>query len=212
MQYTARKIQCKCGHLQGALSGAASVTRLVCHCADCQAYAHALGNPERVLDGHGGTDVVTTLQQHVSFTQGAEALACVALSDKGLLRWYASCCNTPIANTARDPKLSFVALLHNGLSKSIATLDAKFGTKRVHTNTRHAKGKVPSSAAATFFATAGIIASVLRARVNGSWQISPFFQAGAPVATPRVLSETERARAYKAVTSGLVQAGVLQAK
>lgn len=103
MQQTIRKIQCRCGYLQGSLSGAAGVTPLSCHCRDCQAYAHALGHPERVLHELGGTDVVTTLQQHLSFTKGKDALACISLSEQGPLRWYTSCCNTPIGNTASDP-------------------------------------------------------------------------------------------------------------
>ena len=201
MQKTIRKIQCKCGHLQGSVSSAAGVTRLSCYCRDCQAYAHALGNAERVLDELGGTNVVTTLQQHLSFTKGAESLACHSLSEQGLLRWYANCCNTPIGNTARDPKLSFVALVHNCLGESVATLDTEFGATRVHTNTKHAKGKVASSAMSVLFSTTRIIASVLRARANGTWKHSPFFQPGSfkPVATPRVLSAEERERAFKAV-------------
>ena len=197
MQYIAHKIQCLCGHLQGTLS-AASVTRLNCHCQDCQAYAHALGAAERVLDDHGGTDVVTTLQQYVSITQGQEYLACLSLSGQGLLRWYASCCNTPVANTARDPKLSYVALLHTGLGKSAASLDATFGAKRAQLYTKHARGKVAASALDGWFATARIIASVIKARANGSWRHSPFFRPGStePVSQPHVLDAEERAQAF----------------
>ena len=79
---------------------------MTCYCRDCQAYAHALGNAGAILDDLGGTDIVASLQQHVMLSQGTDALACLSLSDKGLLRWYASCCNTPIANTARNHKLS----------------------------------------------------------------------------------------------------------
>jgi hypothetical protein len=193
MIYSDRKIQCQCGHLQGVLSGAASGVRLTCYCKDCQAYAHALSNAGEILDELGGTNVVTTLQQHVRFTKGTDKLACLSLSDKGLLRWYASCCNTPIGNTARDPKLSFVALSHNCLGGAI---DTHFGGESVHLNTKSAKGKVASSAAAQFFSTARIIGSVLGARANGSWKHSPFFHAGSstPVAKPRALSSEERSR------------------
>ncbi|GGC65064.1 DUF6151 family protein [Undibacterium terreum] len=194
-----RHIQCQCGHLQGVVSPNAGVTRLLCHCQDCQAYAHALEQAERMLNPQGGTDVVTTLQQHVSFTSGAESLACVSLSDKGMLRWYASCCNTPIANTARDPKLSFVSLVHNCLDD----LDHEFSPKYVAVNTKHAKGKVNASAISGLFATARIISSVVGAQLNGSWKKSPFFRPGTlkPVATPRVLHAAEREQAYQAAKS-----------
>ena len=90
-----------------------------CYCRDCQAFAHALGNPGAILDKLGGTDIVATLQQYVTFTKGTEALACLSLSERGLLRWYANCCNTPIANTARNPKLSYVGLVHTCLARAI---------------------------------------------------------------------------------------------
>lgn len=188
-----RKIQCQCGHLEGTLSAAASGTRLTCYCQDCQAYAHALGAARHVLDRFGGTDVVTTLQQHVRITKGADALACLSLSEQGMLRWYASCCNTPIGNTTRDPKLSFVALAHNCLGDALET---EFGADSTQVNTTSAKGKVASSAVSQLFSTARIIGSVLKARANGSWKQSPFFRPGTlkPVAKPRVLSSEERTR------------------
>jgi len=202
MQYTTHAIQCQCGQLQGTLS-AASVTRLNCHCRDCQAYAHALGNAERILDDHDGTNVVITLQQYVSITKGEELLACLSLSEQGILRWYASCCNTPIANTARDPQLSYVALLHTALGKSAASLDAQFGAKRALINTKHARGKVSASALDGLFATARIITAVIKARANGSWQRSPFFRSGSsqPAAIPRVLGAEERLQAFNQLHS-----------
>jgi hypothetical protein len=200
MQQTVSKFQCRCGQLQGTLS-AAGLIHLGCHCRDCQTYAHALGNPAQVLDELGGTDVVTTLQQHLSFTKGKEHLACLSLSDQGLLRWYAGCCNTPIANTARDPRLSFVALVHTGLGKSGGALEAKLGTKRVPVNPKHARGKVSYSAIGALFSTARIVTSVLGARLSGSWKHSPFFRPGSaePVVVPHVLGAAERERAARAV-------------
>jgi hypothetical protein len=50
----------------------------------------------------------------------------MSLSDKGMLRWYASCCNTPIGNTSRDFKVSHVGLLHNCLQESIKQPGRRF--------------------------------------------------------------------------------------
>jgi hypothetical protein len=160
-----------------------------------------LGQPDRTLDEHGGTDVLATLQQHLSFTKGKEYLACVSLSNQGMLRWYASCCNTAIANTPRDPKLSFASLVHTSLGASGGALEANLGTTRVPVNPKHARGTVPYSAVKALFATAKIISSVLRARMNGSWKLSPFFQPGSaePVVVPRVLSGAEFVRAARPV-------------
>ena len=193
MQHKDRKITCQCGHLQGVLSGAARGTRLTCYCKDCQAYAHALSNASGVLDAFGGSEVLSTLQQHVRFTKGTEALACLSLSETGMLRWYASCCNTPIGNTPRDARLSFVSLSASCLGEA---LDAQFGTSRVNLNSKSASGPVASSGMGQLFAIAGIVGSALKARANGSWKHSPFFRPGSlkPSAAPRVLSSEERMR------------------
>jgi uncharacterized protein DUF6151 len=193
-------IQCKCGRLRGVLSRIARITRVSCYCRDCQAYARALGKPEAVLDSLGGTEVAATLQQYVTFTQGADMLACLSLSDRGLLRWYASCCNTPIANTARNPKLSYVGLVHSCLG-TLALKDADFGSARVVVNTKHAKGDTPAtSTLRTLLGIAPIIGSVFRARVNGTWKRSPFFRANfEPIAERRVLTPEERKQAYDAI-------------
>lgn len=195
------RIQCRCGGLQGSLSRAAPVIRLSCYCRDCQAYAHALGNPDHILDRQGGTDIVATLQQYLTFTAGTDSLACLSLAPNGLLRWYASCCNIPVANTARDPRLSYVGVVHTCLVQSPSELTAVFGPARSHVNTKHAKGSVATNVLGTMVSTGRIMASVLRARVSGTWKRSPLFQPGssAPVVVPRVLSFAERARAQGAI-------------
>src|SRR5436190_22157980 len=160
-------IRCKCGRLHGVLSRSAPATRAICYCRDCQAYAHALGKPETILDSLGGTEVVASVQQYVSFTKGADSLACLSLGERGLLRWYASCCNTPIANITRDPKLSYVGIMHCCLGTT-ASLDSVFGPARIAVNTKHAKGKVArTNPLRALVSIARIMASVLRARVNG---------------------------------------------
>ena len=75
-----------------------------------------MGRSDEVLDAAGGTDIVQTLPKYVEFTDGIDALACMRLTENGLLRWYAECCRTPIANTMANFKLSFVGLIHSGLT------------------------------------------------------------------------------------------------
>jgi Family of unknown function (DUF6151) len=190
-------IQCRCGRLQGTLSRDARFTRLSCYCRDCQAYAHALGSPDLILDDLGGTDIVATLQQYVTFAKGTDSLACLSLSERGLLRWYASCCNTPIGNTARDPKLSYVGVVHTCLGASSTSLDAVFGPARMPVNTKHARGKLRSNVLSTLVSAARIIRPVLWARACGTWKRSAFFRSNdfKPVVPPRVLSPAERERA-----------------
>ena len=82
--------------VKGTVRELASANQVVCYCKDCQMYALFLGRESDILDEHGGTHVLQLLPKNVAFTQGTEALACVRLSENGLLRWYASCCKTPI--------------------------------------------------------------------------------------------------------------------
>jgi hypothetical protein len=193
-------IHCRCGHLRGAISADARFVRATCYCRDCQAYAHALGKAGMVLDAQGGTDVVATLQQDVTFEQGTDALACLSLTEGGLLRWYASCCNTPIANTARDPKLSYLGLVHTCVGDSPSALDAAFGAARVPVNTQDAKGAVEASAWPRLLAVLRIARRVLWARMSGTWKRTAFFRSdGEPVVTPRVLGADELARALAAI-------------
>ncbi|MEO8151747.1 MAG: DUF6151 family protein [Rhizobacter sp.] len=198
MPSTPHTIQCRCGQLQGVLSSRARFTRLSCYCSDCQAYARALGDAGQTLDALGGTDIVATLQQHVSFTQGADVLACMSLSDNGLLRWYASCCNTPIGNTARNPKLSYVGLVHTCLGVSSASLDEAFGAERVVIHTQHAQGSLKANAFGVLVSTVRIIRMVLWARLSGGWTRGPFFRSAdfAPVASPRGLTDVAPHRGF----------------
>lgn len=114
---TSLGIQCACGALQGELevSSASQGNRLVCHCRDCQAFAHFLQKPEEILGAAGGTDIFQTAPGRLRLTHGAEHLACMRLSERGLVRWYSSCCKTPIGNTGATPKLAFVGLIRAGL-------------------------------------------------------------------------------------------------
>ncbi len=92
---------CRCGKLAGEVDVNTAVNRGICYCKDCQAFAYFLGAPERILDAQGGTDIVQTSPQALTFTAGREHLACMGLTPHGLMRWYAACCNTAIGNTAR---------------------------------------------------------------------------------------------------------------
>jgi Family of unknown function (DUF6151) len=67
-----------------------------------------------VLDAAGGTDIFQMPAGRVKITTGVDAVRCLRLSDKAkILRWYADCCRTPIANTAAGPRFPVVALIHH---------------------------------------------------------------------------------------------------
>ncbi len=189
------KIQCRCTKLQGKLSRPVRLTRTLCYCQDCQVFAHFLQRPADILNAQGGTDIIQTLPCYIHFSQGSEYLACVRLSPTGLLRWYASCCNTAIGNTLPDQKKSFVGLVHCCLpQQSPATLDSSFGPVQAVVNTAGASGQTPVAAYGLWRVLWAIIRMMLMARLSGGYKNTPFFQpqTGLPVVQPRVLSKTER--------------------
>jgi hypothetical protein len=87
--------------------------RFVCYCKDCQAFARFLERPD-VLDPAGGTDIVQMAPGRVKLTAGTNAVRCLRLSDKGVLRRYTDCCRTPIGgNTAASPRFPLIAIIHS---------------------------------------------------------------------------------------------------
>lgn len=106
------KIQCDCGKFKAQLNHFPKATpgRLVCYCDDCQTYVKKIGR-EDILDEYGGTEVIPAYPNDFEILAGKEFLKCNKLSRKGLHRWTASCCNTPIANTM--PKFPWLGIPHN---------------------------------------------------------------------------------------------------
>jgi hypothetical protein len=194
-------LRCRCGAVKGYVSDPQSVNRAVCYCRDCQAFAHFLGRAGDILDARGGTDVIQTLPARVIFTEGREVLACMRLSRNGLMRWYTTCCNTPIGNTLPNFRFSFVGLIHNCLENGGVPLDGSFGPVRMWINTKSAKGHAAPKSAGVMPGILRLLAIVARARIDGSYKRTAFFSVGtgAPIATPTVLSRGERASLMNAI-------------
>jgi hypothetical protein len=194
-------LRCRCGTLKGHVSHPEKASRGVCYCNDCQAFARFLGTTDDILDDMGGTDVLATLPKYVTFTHGAEVLACMSLSEHGMLRWYASCCRTPIGNTPRDFKVSHVGLVHTCLEDPGKPLENSFSPVRMRVNTKSAKGKPTLMPLSTTASVLRFLASLVRARLDGSYKSTPFFvpDRGTPVVPPKVLTRSERERVMNSV-------------
>lgn len=186
-------ISCICGRLKGVLGLSGRFNRCVCYCADCQAFACFLKRDSKILDRSGGTEIIQVSPARISFTQGADHLASIRLTEKGLLRWYTSCCNTPIGNTHPNFKVSIVGLIHNCLNQEEGALDEAFGPVRVHVYTRYAKGEHKPRSRGVVTGISRLLSMLVRARLDGSYKHTPFFvpESGTPVVTPRVLSKQE---------------------
>ncbi len=185
-------LRCRCGKLQGQVDTARVAARAVCYCKDCQAFARFLGTD--VLNAAGGTEVAATLPAAVRFDAGLEHLACMSLSPKGLYRWYASCCRTPIGATPRDPHTSYIGLVRACLDASPDEMDRELGPVKSHVNTDSATAPVMSDGVATVGVVAKVGMMMLKARLGGGYKTNPFFQpqTGTPVKPVQVLSLEER--------------------
>lgn len=192
------RIQCRCGALSGEVTHPHAAMRAVCYCRDCRAYALHLGQAAAVLDAAGGTDVVATQARYVALTGGVEHLACLSLKENGLLRWYARCCNTPLANTPRDWRLPYVGLVHACLAKP---LESTFPPAQLRVNTKSAKGPVPPTPWHQWLTLLAFMPQFAVARLTGAYRQTPFFSAtGAPRVDVRVLSPAERQAARRAAS------------
>jgi hypothetical protein len=142
------ELGCRCGEIHGSARGVSpdAVNRVVCYCDDCQAFLHHLGRAD-LLDAHGGTDVVQVAPNVVAFDKGTEQIACVRLSKKGMYRWYASCCQTPLGNTL-TPSVPFIGMpveVFRGAPDAMRR-DAVFGKPRGTSFVQFAVGGAPEGA------------------------------------------------------------------
>lgn len=183
---------CSCGTVRGALveiDGKAG-SRITCYCKDCQTAARALGRAE-LLSDRGGSEIYQTTPAHIRIDEGQAHLACLRLSPKGLMRWYADCCNTPLFNTLASPKLCFAGVLVHTVAPEAR---APLGPLTAETFTESATGEGPPVRKHGFARTGfNILRRHLRAKFGRAATMAPFFDAdGAPTCTPRILTLEER--------------------
>ena len=146
-----------------------------------------LGKGDEVLDQQGGTETVQVAQPRVQFLQGEDRLAAVRLSENGMLRWYASCCNTPIGNTMANPKISFMGLIHASLDH--AAMDKDFGTAIAILNTDTALGEPKPTQRGLMKLLTRFLWIVVATRITGRHKNSQLFNAsGSPRVVPLVLT------------------------
>jgi Family of unknown function (DUF6151) len=192
-------LRCRCGHVRGVARGVSPSNgfHFVCYCKDCQAFARFLERPD-VLDPLGGTDIFQMPPGRVTLTAGADALRCLRLSDKGVLRWYTDCCRTPIANTA-GAGFPIVGMIHSFVDHAAdgRSRNEALGPPLCRIYERSATGPLPPDAPPppslrTFVHRA---LKMLEWWARGLARPNPFFddRTKAPRSAPRVLTPSERA-------------------
>ena len=190
-------LRCRCGAFRAVVRGASedAGSRVVCYCVDCRAFARHLGQEDRCTDSLGGTELYQTAPRRFDIEQDADELAVLRLSEKGLYRWYARCCDTPLCATLGTPKIAFVGILTANMEPPRDSLGpVSFRYKR-----DQALGRVEAGPGNLLRYGLRTLSRIVRPRLDGSWRRTPFFDAGTgrSVAEPRVLTDQERARAYR---------------
>ena len=198
------EIRCACGNVRGIVRAVkrGEGNRGVCYCDDCQSFAHFLGRADTILDERGGTPIFQIAVGRIEFTQGAEHLACMRLTEKGLPRWYADCCKTPIGNTfsAGMPAVGIIercmvppasgASIDDALGPSIFRVFPKFARRAKSDPSAPPIGTSGWATARAVFRMLGIVGG---ARLRGDHKRSPFFdhETGRARVKPRVLTADE---------------------
>ncbi|SDW57684.1 hypothetical protein SAMN05444358_1011196 [Ruegeria halocynthiae] len=181
---------CDCKTLSGRIKehGVKSGTHVVCYCHDCRAAQLYFKQPD---PAPGPVEIFQMAPEDIEIETGAEHLAVMQLSPKGMLRWYAKCCNAPLATTPMTPKFPFAGfivkrILNPDVLGPITTRGFVPGPdgKQSHEKLR--------------YAVVGLLKRTLRSRLSGSWKKTPFFkfETGEPVAHPTVLTKEERTTYY----------------
>lgn len=178
---------CACGELHGRLVDVAAHdgTHIKCYCDDCRTNLVALGHSDPAAEG---VDLFQTTPDKIKIDAGGENLSVLRLSPKGLMRWYAKCCSTPLFNTMAKRGIPFVGVAGDQIKEHEA-----LGPVR-------ARGFVPKDGKTTH-ENAGHMMTSMMARagkswIKGTWRDTPFFdETGTPTVPPRVLSREERAAA-----------------
>ena len=198
---TTTPIRCTCGRLRGALEGVdhgRGGLRLSCLCLDCRTYAHLLGRADDILDPYGGTDIIQVAPAQVRIEAGHDALRCTRLTGKGLFRWNARCCDTPIGNTMSSRRVPFIGVATICVDLDDDARDERIGPSRATVNAPPGQTALPPNAGrgsqlSVVFRSIGLLAG---AYLRGRHRPHPFFgEDGTPIVGPEVATADELAAA-----------------
>ncbi len=191
-------LRCACGTVEAVAHNISPnrVNRVICGCRYCQAYARHLGRDHDLLDSYGGINVFQMSPRDLWFLGGGDHIACLRITKKGRLRWYADCCNTPIAVTFATRQIPFMGVNCAFIDRSVSNgaLQEYLGPAAVRVNTR---GKAPDKGARRFLARLFRIGGLMsKWRLLGDYKYSPFFDidTGAPHRNPAIALFPVRAK------------------
>jgi hypothetical protein len=168
---------CRCG-VFAAEADTSGGLRAVCYCNSCRNFAIRTG-AEGVLDEAGGSDLFQVAPERMRFLRGAENLSWLRLSSRGPVRWFTTCCNTPVASTLETPAIPFVTLQSHRFANPSA-----LGPVKVRVFREAATGRVPDDGGGAIKLYANFGFRALKSKLSGGSKRNPFFGSdGKPIAS-----------------------------
>ncbi|MGI9367395.1 MAG: DUF6151 family protein [Ruegeria sp.] len=181
---------CDCGAFAGHITaaGVKSGTHVVCYCPDCRAGELYFEQPD---PAPGPVDIFQMSPDAIEIEKGAENLAAMRLGPNGMYRWYAKCCNSPIATSMTTPQKPFA-----GFSVRRIADAEKLGPVVTKGSVPNPDGKRKHENVAP--AAWALLKRIVSSRVSGRWRKNPFFDTdtGQPIVEPKILTKSERAALY----------------
>ncbi len=167
---------CRCGAF-AAEADTSGGLRAVCYCNSCRDFASRMG-AEDALDEAGGSDLYQVAPERIRFLRGAENLAWLKLTPKGPVRWFTSCCNTPVATTLETPAIPFVTFQSHRFADPAA-----LGPVTIRVFRKDATGRAPDDGGGALKLYANFGWRTLKSKLSGGSKRNPFFGLdGTPVA------------------------------
>lgn len=186
---------CACGQVEGQLDAvsAANTTHLACYCDSCRMSYAAAG-----LDAPNRAELLQIMPHRVRFTKGLAHIAPIRLTPKGVLRWRATCCGTPLGTTPGTPKVPLFGLLTDRLTGTTA-----LGPLVAYAFVPQGDGKTRHDGFGQLLRKT--VWTMLKTRLSGRWKTNPFFEGLAPIKAPELVTRDARA-ALKAALPPAVKA------
>ncbi|MCM0000215.1 MAG: DUF6151 family protein [Erythrobacter sp.] len=187
---------CDCGAVAVRIALPAPVDGecVVCHCSDCRDFVRLCGKADRMAGPLGGLALFNFRGSRLEIVQGRERMASLHMTDKPVLRWFASCCQTPLFNSFANNRVPFLDICIPAIRNPEALGSLRAGERHLFTKsaTGDASGMPKTSLLGLILRTTP---RLLKEILSGQRRCNPLFDAAthAPIAVPRRVSPEERA-------------------
>lgn len=188
-------LTCQCGSFKLEISKISPgiVNRAQCGCKGCQSFAKFCNRHEKITDDFGATDIIQMSQERLQFIRGQNKLSCIRQTPKGAIRWYTTCCKTPVGNTPALSQIPLIGIISSSLDQAddsalLESMAGKIKSRVFCAPPARNVGKLEMA-----FMVARIVALILLWISKGDLKKSPLYDTsvGHHITHPRLLSLTE---------------------